>query len=43
MREVVRVLDEKQWPVENLHVEKGRLDDVFRQVTHEASAPVAAV
>ena len=33
---LVRLLDEKQWPVENLHVEKGRLDDVFRQVTLEA-------
>ncbi len=43
MRELVRVLDEKQWPVENLHVEKGRLDDVFRQVTHAASTQAAAV
>lgn len=33
LRDLVRLLDEKQWPVENLHVEKGRLDDVFRQVT----------
>ena len=31
--EVVRWLDEKQWAVENIHLEKGRLDDVFRQVT----------
>ena len=31
--EVVRWLDEKTWEVENVHMEKGRLDDVFRQVT----------
>lgn len=31
--QVVRFLDEKQLAVENLHIEKGRLDDVFRQVT----------
>ncbi|MFY0701953.1 MAG: ABC transporter ATP-binding protein [Bermanella sp.] len=31
--EVVRWLDDKQWEVENIHLEKGRLDDVFRQVT----------
>ena len=31
--EVVRCLDDKQWAVENIHLEKGRLDDVFRQVT----------
>ncbi|MFT5592454.1 MAG: ABC-2 type transport system ATP-binding protein [Oceanicoccus sp.] len=31
--EVVRWLDDKQWAVENIHLEKGRLDDVFRQVT----------
>lgn len=38
LRDLVRLLDEKQWPVENLHVEKGRLDDVFRQVTLDAKA-----
>ncbi len=31
--EVVRHLDEWQWQVENLHLEKGRLEDIFRQVT----------
>jgi len=31
--EVVRWLDEQTWEVENVHMEKGRLDDVFRQVT----------
>ncbi len=31
--EVVRWLDTKNWQVENLHLEKGRLEDVFRQVT----------
>lgn len=31
--EVVRWLDDKEWAVENIHLEKGRLDDVFRQVT----------
>lgn len=31
--EVVRWLDDKHWEVENIHLEKGRLDDVFRQVT----------
>ncbi|GAA6134458.1 ABC transporter ATP-binding protein [Oceaniserpentilla sp. 4NH20-0058] len=31
--EVVRWLDNQQWAVENIHLEKGRLDDVFRQVT----------
>lgn len=30
---IVRFLDEQNWPVENLHLEKGRLEDVFRQVT----------
>ena len=28
---------EEQWPVRALHVERGRLDDVFRQITQ---APV---
>ncbi|EAT12137.1 ATP-binding cassette domain-containing protein [Bermanella marisrubri] len=31
--QLVRFLDENKWPVENLHLEKGRLEDVFRQVT----------
>lgn len=31
--EVVRWLDGQKWEVENVHLEKGRLDDVFRQVT----------
>lgn len=35
--EVVRWLDDKQWAVENIHLEKGRLDDVFRQVTRAQS------
>lgn len=35
--EVVRWLDEQQWSVENIHLEKGRLDDVFRQVTRAES------
>ncbi len=30
---IVRWLDNEQWQVENLHMEKGRLEDVFRQVT----------
>jgi len=34
--EVVRWLDKQKWQVESLHLEKGRLEDVFRQVTtHE--------
>jgi len=33
LTQLVRWLDEKAWQVENLHVEKGRLEDVFRQVT----------
>ncbi len=32
--QVVRWLDQKAWQVENLHVEKGRLEDVFREVTN---------
>ena len=36
--EVVRWLDDRNWVVENIHLEKGRLDDVFRQVTAEESA-----
>lgn len=32
--EVVRWLDTQKWQVENLHLEKGRLEDVFRQVTN---------
>jgi len=36
--EVVRWLDDKQWAVENIHLEKGRLDDVFRQVTRAQTA-----
>jgi len=35
--QVVRWLDEQQWSVENIHLEKGRLDDVFRQVTRAES------
>ncbi len=31
--EVVRWLDKQNWQVESLHLEKGRLEDVFRQVT----------
>ena len=31
--DVVRWLDKQNWQVENLHLEKGRLEDVFRQVT----------
>jgi ABC-2 type transport system ATP-binding protein len=31
--QVVRWLDSMAWDVENLHIEKGRLEDVFRQVT----------
>ncbi|MEH6343711.1 MAG: ABC transporter ATP-binding protein [Bermanella sp.] len=31
--EVVRWLDKQSWQVESLHLEKGRLEDVFRQVT----------
>lgn len=31
--EVVRCIDENNWQVENLHLEKGRLEDVFRDVT----------
>lgn len=31
--EVVRWLDKQGWQVESLHLEKGRLEDVFRQVT----------
>ncbi len=31
--EIVRFIDQQGWQVENLHIEKGRLEDVFRQVT----------
>ncbi len=31
--ELVRFMDQQGWQVENLHIEKGRLEDVFRQVT----------
>ncbi len=31
--ELVRFIDQQGWQVENLHIEKGRLEDVFRQVT----------
>jgi len=31
--EVVRFVDGKQWPLSNIHLEKGRLEDVFRDVT----------
>ena len=34
--QVVRFLDEKKWDVENLHLEKGRLEDVFRNVTAQS-------
>jgi len=34
--EVVRFLDDKQWAVDTIHVEKGRLEDVFRQVTNQS-------
>ena len=34
--QVVRFLDEKNWEVENLHLEKGRLEDVFRNVTEQS-------
>jgi len=33
LTQLVRWLDNKAWQVEHLHVEKGRLEDVFRQVT----------
>lgn len=33
--EVVRFLDEQQWAVDTIHVEKGRLEDVFRHVTKQ--------
>lgn len=36
--QVVRCLDEHQWEVETIHLEKGRLDDVFRQVTQATQA-----
>ncbi|MCP5161641.1 MAG: ATP-binding cassette domain-containing protein [Hahellaceae bacterium] len=35
LREVNQVIHRNGWDVEELHVEKGRLDDVFRQVTLE--------
>jgi len=38
--QVVRVLDEKEWEVENLHLEKGRLEDVFRYVTDAVNIKV---
>lgn len=34
--EIVRFLDNKNWEAENLHLEKGRLEDVFRHVTKQA-------
>lgn len=30
---LAQYLEQQHWPVDNLHVEKGRLDDVFRDVT----------
>ena len=38
--QVVRILDEKEWEVENLHLEKGRLEDVFRYVTDAVNLKV---
>lgn len=37
LTQLVRFLDEQKWPVENLHLEKGRLEDVFRQVTNQSA------
>jgi ABC-2 type transport system ATP-binding protein len=37
--EVARVVHEKQWEVEGMTVEKGRLDEVFRELTLGASTP----
>jgi len=31
--QVSAIIDENQWPVETLHIERGRLDDVFRAIT----------
>ncbi|MEM7206325.1 MAG: ATP-binding cassette domain-containing protein [Pseudomonadota bacterium] len=39
---VSKAASENQWPVESLHVERGRLDDVFRDVTTNVSTEVAA-
>ena len=38
---VVKLLDEQRVRVDELQLERGRLDDVFRQVTAEASADAA--
>lgn len=31
--QVTTLIDNNQWPVETLHIERGRLDDVFRTIT----------
>ena len=31
--QVSTIIDSNQWPVETLHIERGRLDDVFRTIT----------
>jgi ABC-2 type transport system ATP-binding protein len=43
LKNVVRWLDKENWEVENVHLEKGRLDDVFRQVTSGTSASTEEV
>ncbi len=37
LKPVNRLIHEQDWAVEEFHVEKGRLDDVFRKVTLEAT------
>ncbi|MCG8613316.1 MAG: ABC transporter ATP-binding protein [Pseudomonadales bacterium] len=43
LSEVNSVLHEQNWDIEELHVEKGRLEDVFRQVTLKSEAPDSSV
>ncbi len=34
---VNRVIQQQQWQVNELHVERGRLDEVFRTITKEVA------
>ncbi len=34
---VARLVHDSGWLIDDLHVERGRLDEVFRQITREAA------
>jgi len=40
VRDVNRFVHDKGWELEHLHVEQGRLDDVFREITQGAASAV---